>query len=152
MLNGVEEFSRQQSTSATASQETQLSSSVSYYNANDTFLNLLKNCTYIQASTEERVESSQSKTNEGDWHASGTVSVEAGASVNVGIASGSVKTSAASGGGSATSGFSDEVAEVVDFTSDIASNALQTIKNIAITVEKHENLRAVQEIFMVRAR
>ena len=45
----------------------------------------------------------------------------------------------------------DEVAEVVDITNDIASNALQTIKNIAITVEKHENLRAVQEIFMVRA-
>ena len=143
---------KSQEKSKTTSQETQLSSSVSITHVHYTSPHLLENFAYIQTSTEKRSESSNSKTKESNWHASGTVSVEAEASVNVGIASGSVKTSAASGGGSATSGFSDEVAEVVDFTSDIASNALQTIKNIAITVEKHENLRAVQEIFMVRAR
>merc|ERR1712061_588885 len=94
MLNREEDFSRQQSTSATASQETQLSSS---------------------SSTEERIESSQSKTEESNWHASATVGG------NFGLLS----ASAPAGGGSATSSFSDEVAEVVDFPNDIASNALQ---------------------------
>ena len=152
MLNGDEDFFGQQSTSAF--QESQLSNSVSSTNVNNTSLHLLESITYFQTSTERRSESSNSNTEESNWHASGTVSVEAEASANIGFASGSVKTSASEASVNFdidTSSFSDEVAEIVDFSSKTASIALQTIKDIAIMVEKQEDLRAIQEQYMVRA-